>query len=106
MQNKIYFSWLLHYVSSLAVVYILIGNKSLDYQRIWKTTFCQKNVVRISPVLLFSKINMIASVCYKSINFNFRKCAKPKAFAEDGDEKENNIFNDSHCPIRLGMELH
>ena len=33
--------------------------------------------------------------------FNFRKFTKPRAFAEDEDEKENNIFNDSHCPIRF-----
>ena len=44
---------------------------------------------------------MIALVCYKASNFNFRKYTKPKAIAEDDDEKENNIFNDSHCPIRL-----
>lgn len=44
---------------------------------------------------------MFAPLCYKSINFNFRKYTKPKAFAEVGDEKENNIFNDSYSPPRL-----
>lgn len=44
---------------------------------------------------------MIVLVCYKLINFNFRKYIKFKVFVEVGDEKENNIFNDFYSLIRL-----